>query len=92
MVLVSFDTSMPMLIILSLLKWIFVIVDPSALIAIQFGSLHESPQGVSTCLTECLQQEMVGSFMYGGYAPKKATPNQLLPHCKETSADVKLTD
>lgn len=32
---------------------------------------------------------MAGSFYVGGFAPKKPTPNQLLPYCKRISANVK---
>jgi len=34
---------------------------------------------VSTWLIECLQYGMAGSFHVGGFAPKKPTPDQLLP-------------
>ena len=44
-VLLPFNTSMPMLIMLNTPKYIFCNCTPSALIAIQFGSLHESPFG-----------------------------------------------
>ena len=32
---------------------------------------------------------MAGSFYIGGFAPKSATPDQLLPYCKRISANVK---
>ena len=32
---------------------------------------------------------MACSFYVGGFAPKKPTPNQLLPYCKRISANVK---
>jgi len=32
---------------------------------------------------------MADSFCYGGYAPKREPPDQLLPYCKRKSANVK---